>query len=129
MENIWQQLSKEISDRIAQAGRSVVAVDSHGRHTSAGIIWNQEFVLTSSLAVPRDNEVGIIFESGKVTSARVAGRAPALGVALLKPDRKIDAVPAELPPADDRRAAGTPAGRRVGGSGLQHAIDIKLELV
>src|SRR5215475_10939679 len=96
MENIWQQLSKEISDRIAQAGRSIVAVDSHGRHTSAGIVWNPEFVLTSALAVPRDNEIGIIFESGKVTSARVAGRAPALGIALLKLDRKIDAIPAEF---------------------------------
>jgi S1-C subfamily serine protease len=96
MENIWQQLSKEISDRIAQAGRSIVAVDSHGRHTSAGIVWNPEFVLTSALAVPRDNEVGIIFESGKVTSARVTGRAPALGVALLKLDRKIDGIPAEF---------------------------------
>jgi len=100
MQSIWQQLSKEISERAAEAGRSVVAVDGRGGHTSAGIVWRKDLVLTANHTVRQGREIGVISKPGHVVGARVAGQAPASGVALLKLDAEIDGVPAEFAPTD-----------------------------
>ena len=36
MTGMWQQFSKEISEVVDQAGKSIVAVDGRARHTSSG---------------------------------------------------------------------------------------------
>jgi S1-C subfamily serine protease len=100
MESIWQQLSKEISERVATAGRSIVAVDGRGGHTSAGIVWRPDLVLTAAHTIRQDSNIGIIFESGHVSTARIAGRAGGSAVALLKLDHAIEAAPAEFGPTD-----------------------------
>src|SRR5437868_13231893 len=46
MQNTWQQLSKEISESVARAGRSIVAVDARAGHTSSGIVWKADSILT-----------------------------------------------------------------------------------
>src|SRR5436853_357432 len=94
MQSIWEQLSKEISERIAQAGRSIVAVDGRGGHTSAGIVWRPDLVLTAGHSIRQEGNIGIVWESGKLVRARVAGRAS--GVALLKLDQEIETRPAEF---------------------------------
>ena len=95
MQSIWQQLSREISDQVSHAGRSVVAVNGRSGQTSAGIVWTPEFVLTSAASIRQDKDIGIIFEAGNRVSARLAGRDPNSGFALLKLEQKIEAVPAE----------------------------------
>ena len=96
MPSIWQQLSKEISEAVAQAGRSIVAVDGRGGRTSAGIVWRTEFVLTAAHTIRKEANIGIISAPGKTVTARLAGRASGAGVALLKLDQPIEATPADL---------------------------------
>jgi len=100
MQSIWQQLSREISDQVSHAGRSVVAVNGRSGQTSAGIVWTPEFVLTSAASIRQDKDIGIIFEAGNRVSARLAGRDPNSGFALLKLEQKSEAVPAEFGPTD-----------------------------
>jgi S1-C subfamily serine protease len=96
MENVWQQLSKEISERVGIAGRSVVAVDGRRGHTSAGIVWRSDQVLTASHTIGRTDNVGIISGNSKFVNARVAGVASGAGVALLKLEHPLDSIPAEF---------------------------------
>src|SRR5438445_10331421 len=96
MQSIWEQLSKEISERIAGAGRSGVAVDGRGGHTSAGIVWRPDLVLTAAHSIRADSNIGIIWESGKLVRARLAGRLSGAGIALLKLDQGIEAPAAEF---------------------------------
>ena len=46
MTGMWQQLSKEISEVVDQAGKSIVAVDGRAGHTSSGIVWRRNSILT-----------------------------------------------------------------------------------
>jgi S1-C subfamily serine protease len=55
--------------------------------------------------VRRDTDIGVIGETGKLVRGRVAGRASGAGIALLKLDQEIRAVPAEF---------GTTSALRVG---------------
>src|SRR5207302_3515908 len=75
----------------AQAGRSIVAVDGRGGHTSAGIVWRPDLILTAAHSIRQEANIGIIWESGKLVRARVAGRASGAGLALLKLDQGIEA--------------------------------------
>ena len=82
MQSVWEELSKEISEHVARAGRSVVAVDGRGGHTSAGIVWRPDLVLTAAHSIRADSNIGIIWESGKPVRARLAGRLSGAGIAL-----------------------------------------------
>src|SRR5689334_5871211 len=94
MPSVWQQLSKEISEGVAQVGRSIVGVDGRGGRTSAGIVWRKDLVLTAVHTIRKEANIGIISGPGKAATARLAGRASGAGVALLKLDQPIEATPA-----------------------------------
>src|SRR5688572_31007605 len=96
MQNIWQQLSKEISEKIAFAGESVVAVDGRSGHTSSGIVWRPDYVLTASHAIRVEGAIDIITAAGKSLTARLVGRARASDLALLKLDAANENRPAAL---------------------------------
>jgi serine protease DegQ len=100
MENIWQQLSKEISDKVSKAGDSVVAVDSRSGHTSSGIVWRPEYVFTASHAIRSESAINVITASGKSRAARLAGRAHRTDIALLKLDEAIDKTSADFGKTD-----------------------------
>jgi S1-C subfamily serine protease len=89
MENIWQQLSKEISAKVATAGQSVVAVNGRAGHASSGIVWRPNYVFTAFHTI-RGESIEVLTPSGKSLPARLAGRAPASDLALLKLDTPID---------------------------------------
>jgi serine protease DegQ len=95
MENIWQQLSKDISEKVSMAGESIVAVDGRSGHTSSGIVWRPDHVLTASHTV-RGEGIDVITASGKSLRARLVGRAPAADVAVLKLDVPLDKSPANF---------------------------------
>jgi S1-C subfamily serine protease len=106
MQSVWEQLSREISERVAQAGRSIVAVDGRGGHTSAGIVWRPDLVLTAAHSIRPEVNVGniaIIWEPGKSVRARLVGRASGAGIALLKLEETIQA------PAAGLGSTGSPA--------------------
>ena len=89
MENLWQQLSSEISEKIARAGGSVVAVDGRSGHTSSGLVWRPDHVLTASHTVRADDACRVITTGGKSVVARIVGRAHASDIALLKLDEPV----------------------------------------
>ena len=49
MAGTWLELSKEIAQAVEQAGKSVVAVDGRSGHTSSGIVWRADSILTAAL--------------------------------------------------------------------------------
>ena len=69
MENLWQQLSKEISDKVAAAGESIVAVDGRSGHTSSGIVWRPDYILTASHAIRGEGAIEVLSSSGKSVGA------------------------------------------------------------
>lgn len=96
MESTWQQLSKELSEKIASAGRSVVAVDGRGGHTSSGILWREGLVLTAAHTLRQTSGIGIILEQGATARAEIAGRASGVDLALLRIDGATNLTPAEF---------------------------------
>ena len=93
---IWQQLSQEISQAVAEAGKSIVAVDGRSGHTSSGIIWREDFVLTAAHSIRNDSNIRVIFEPGRSVQARLAGKDRGTDIALLKLDEKTQAPPAQF---------------------------------
>lgn len=96
MENIWQQLSKEISEKVATAGESIVAVDGRSGHTSSGIIWRADYVFTASHTIRGEGGIEVLPASGKSVGARLVGRAHASDIAVLKIEVPLENKPADL---------------------------------
>src|SRR5262249_12544536 len=82
-------LSKEISESIAHAGRAVVAVDGRFGHTSSGILWRPDMVLTAGHTVRHNAEIRIISRPGHSVRATLAGRATGADIALLRAEKEI----------------------------------------
>src|SRR5436189_6176172 len=74
MTGTWQQFSKEICEVVDQAGRSIVAVDGRAEHTSSGIVWRRDSVLTAAHAIRRETNMGVIFAPGRPVLAPLLGR-------------------------------------------------------
>jgi len=89
MQSTWQQLSKEISESVARAGRAVVAVDGGTGHTSSGILWRSNLVLTAAHTIRQNADIHIIPRPGYSVSAQLAGRGPGADVALLRTNQEI----------------------------------------
>ena len=89
MQSTWQQLSKEISESVARAGRVVVAVDGGTGHTSSGILWRSDLVLTAAHTIRQNADIHIIPRPGYSVRAQLAGRGPGADVALLRTNQEI----------------------------------------
>lgn len=82
-ENLWAELSNQLTEASASAGKSVVAV--HGtRHPSSGILWSNDVVITANHVVRRDEDISVISGAEKRTTARVIGRDPSTDLAVLR---------------------------------------------
>jgi S1-C subfamily serine protease len=99
MQNSWQQLSKEISDGVAQAGQVVVAVDGRNGHTSSGIVWHDSLVLTAAHAIRTDSPV-LVLRDGKTAPAQLIGRDPGTDIAVLKAKEDLGPTAAEFGSTD-----------------------------
>src|SRR5262245_14575088 len=96
MNTAWQQLSKEISQAVEEAGKSIVAVDGRSGHTSSGIVWHRDSILTAAHAIRQDANIGVVFAPGRSAVARLAGRDRGTDIALLKLDEEIEVQPAQF---------------------------------
>ena len=96
MTQLWQQLSKEISKAVEEAGKSVVAVDGRSGHTSSGIVWRRDSIITAAHAIRLDTNIGIVFAPGRSVVARLAGRDRGTDLALLRLDEEIEMAPAQF---------------------------------
>jgi len=96
MASIWQELSKEISSTIDKAGKSVVAVDGRSGHTSSGIVWRPDIVLTAAHTIRHETGIRVILGPESSVHAKLAGSDRGSDIALLKLVQEIDAPPAQL---------------------------------
>src|SRR5439155_1103986 len=96
MAGTWLELSKEISQAVEQAGKSIVAVDGRSGHTSSGIVWRADSILTAAHSIRHDTNLRVIVGPGKSLAAKLAGRDRGTDLAILKLDEKIEAQPAQF---------------------------------
>jgi S1-C subfamily serine protease len=96
MTSTWQQFSKEISEAVNQIGKSVVAVDGRSGHTSSGIMWHRDTILTAAHSIRHETNIGVIFAPGRSIMARLAGRDRGTDIALLKLDQDIEMEPVQF---------------------------------
>ena len=96
MATIWQQLSKEISEIVKEAGKSIVAVDGRSGHTSSGIVWRRDLILTAAHAIRHDSNIAVILAPDRSVVARLAGRDRGTDIAVLKLDQEVEMQPAQF---------------------------------
>jgi S1-C subfamily serine protease len=93
---IWQEISHEISTAVDRAGKSIVAVDGRSGHTSSGIVWRPDFILTAAHAIRQDAGIRVILGPERSVQARLAGKDRGTDIALLKLDQGIEGQPVEF---------------------------------
>jgi serine protease Do len=79
-------LSNQLAAAVEKASAGIVAVHARPRIGSSGIIWRQNFILTSSEGIRAEEVIRILFPDGRVADARLQGRDPGTDLALLEAD-------------------------------------------
>ena len=92
----WLELSKEISQAVEQAGKSIVGVDARSGHTSSGIVWRADSILTAAHAIRPDTNIRVILGSGRSVTGKLSGKDRGTDLAILKLDEKVELEPAKL---------------------------------
>jgi S1-C subfamily serine protease len=77
-------LSRELTDSVKQAGRTVVTV--HGRHgvASSGVHWRRGVIVTANHALERDEEIRVELPDGGTVRGMLAGRHHRMDLAVLQ---------------------------------------------
>ena len=96
MTTAWQQFSQDISNAVEVAGKSIVAVDGRAGHTSSGIVWRRDAILTAAHAIRHETKIGVILGPGRAVTGRLAGRDRGTDIAVVKLDAEIEMPPAEF---------------------------------
>jgi S1-C subfamily serine protease len=96
MNKTWLAFSKEISEVVARAGKSIVAVDGRSGHTSSGIVWRSNMILTAAHAIRHEARIGVIFGPDRSVQAHLAGKDRDTDIAVLKLDQDVEAEPMPL---------------------------------
>jgi S1-C subfamily serine protease len=96
MAGIWLELSKEISQAVEQAGKSIVAVDGRSGHTSSGIVWRADSILTAAHSIRHDTNIRVIVGPGRTVTAKLTGKDRGTDLAVLRLDEKVESEPAQL---------------------------------
>src|SRR5215467_6291855 len=65
MAAIWQQFSTELSAAVQRAAKSIVAIDGRSGHTSSGIVWHRNSILTAAHAIRHEAGIGVILAPGR----------------------------------------------------------------
>jgi S1-C subfamily serine protease len=79
-------LSNELAGAVEQAARYVVGVNGRRRFGSTGVHWQQGLVVTADHTVEVDEDVTVTAPDGRTLTATVAGRDPAIDLAVLRVD-------------------------------------------
>jgi S1-C subfamily serine protease len=79
-------LSNELAAAVEHAGRAVFGINARPRLGSAGVHWRPGLIVTADHTVQADEEVTVTRPDGRVVTATVAGRDPAIDIAILKVD-------------------------------------------
>ncbi len=98
-----QQLSDALSDVVADAAKSVVAVHST-RSRSSGFVWRPGLIVTADEALAEEGEIAVMSPSGETVAATVVGRDPTTDIALLRAEG-VNAPAVQLQSASIRAGA------------------------
>ena len=79
-------LSNALAAAVDHAGRAVVGVSARSRLGSTGVHWRPGLVVTANHTVQIDEGITVARPDGGVVAATLAGRDPAIDVAVLKVD-------------------------------------------
>jgi S1-C subfamily serine protease len=79
-------LSNELAVAVEHAGRAVVGVNGRRRLGSTGVHWRPGLIVTADHTVEVDEDVTVAAPDGRTLAATVAGRDPAIDVAILRVD-------------------------------------------
>ena len=79
-------LSNELADAVEHASRAVVGVNGRRRLGSTGIHWRPGLIVTADHTVEVEEDVTVTAPGGETLVASVAGRDPAVDIAVLKVD-------------------------------------------
>ena len=79
-------LSNELAAAVEHAGRAVFGINARPRLGSAGVHWRPGSIVTADHTVHVDEEITVTRPDGRVVTATVAGRDPAIDIAILKVD-------------------------------------------
>jgi S1-C subfamily serine protease len=96
MASTWQAVSEEIAQVIDRAGKSIVAVDGRAGHTSSGIVWRKDAVITAAHSIRHDTGIRVILGPERSVQARLAGRDRGADIAVLRLDQEVEAPPPAL---------------------------------
>ena len=96
MGTTWQELSSEFTKAINEVGKSIVAVDGRSGHTSSGIVWRTDTVLTAAHSIRQESGIRVILGPELSTQARLSGLDRGADLAVLKLDQELKAQPAEF---------------------------------
>lgn len=77
-------LSNELAAAVEHAGRTVLGVNGRRRFGSTGVHWRPGLVVTADHTVEVDEDVTVTTPDGRTLAATVAGRDPAVDLAILK---------------------------------------------
>jgi S1-C subfamily serine protease len=82
----WLTLSNELAAAVEHAGRAVVGVNGRRRFGSTGVHWRPGLVVTADHTVEIDEDLTVMSADGRTIAASLAGRDPAIDLAILKID-------------------------------------------
>jgi S1-C subfamily serine protease len=77
-------LSNELAAAVEHAARAVVGVNGRRRFGSTGVHWRPGLVVTADHSVEVDEDITVVAPDGRILEATVAGRDPAIDLAVLK---------------------------------------------
>src|SRR5262245_22630929 len=80
---ILQTFSSAVSDLVARAAPSIVAIHPH-RSRSSGFAWRPGLVVTADEALADEGEISVTLPGGVSLPATLAGRDPSTDIALLR---------------------------------------------
>jgi S1-C subfamily serine protease len=83
-----EKLSEELSATIERASQSVVLVQGR-RFPASGVVWKNNFVITTDHSLPRTTEVQIRTASGEMITGVIAGRDPSTDVAIIQTSKDL----------------------------------------
>ncbi len=85
MSDVLMNLSNELADTVAAAGKAVVRVEARRRLPASGIIWSTDgLIVTAHHVVEREDNITVGLSDGSSVSATLVGRDPSTDVAVLR---------------------------------------------
>jgi S1-C subfamily serine protease len=79
-------LSNDLAAAVERAGRVVFGVNARTRLGSTGVHWRSGLIVTADHTVRVDEDITVTRPDGRAIAATVAGRDPAIDIAVLKVD-------------------------------------------